>query len=388
MANNVINIREFVDVSTAIATTPTDVSRNWSAVLFVAKGTDEQATSIKRYEDLAEVIADGSNTEAAKFATQLYGTAYEGVVLNAPLYVATISASDADDFTANFTALLSDERFYYIGLDTTFTDAMKKAAAAINEANQTNATHKLVLDDMSANAFNLTLEDDIAAGTDMSISAYCKSNNYNQCIVTPINPTNTNKYYSASIIAFYATRVFEATSRCMAPIAHKPASGVSAIDLTDSNITVGVSEAWDNLDEKNACAYVNVKIVGMTAWERGCTPSGDDLSAYISADYLNYTISVAVFQLLQSVPRLAMNDAGASLLANTLDGAFNSLYNAGIIGPGVALDGESFGGRGYHYSIPVPTGVKRANGLWDGIYCSALLVGSAKKVVIGNSLKK
>ena len=77
MANNVINIREFVDVSTAIAATPTDVSRNWSAVLFVMKGTDAQATSIKKYDDLAAVIADGSNTEAAKFATQLYGTSYE-----------------------------------------------------------------------------------------------------------------------------------------------------------------------------------------------------------------------------------------------------------------------------------------------------------------------
>ena len=142
------------------------------------------------------------------------------------------------------------------------------------------------------------------------------------------------------------------------------------------------------MDEQNACAYINVKVVGLAAWERGNTPSGDDLTAFISADFLNYTLSVSVFQLLQAVPRLAMDENGAGLLANALDGAFNSLYNAGVIGAGVSLDGEVFDGRGYHYSIPIPTGVKRANGLWDGIYCSALLKGSTKKVVIGSILKK
>lgn len=388
MASNVINIREFVDVSTSVATSPTNVSRDWSAVLFVQKGTDAQATVITKYDDLAAVVAAASNTEAAKFAAQLYGTSYDGIFLNAPLYVAEIGAADADEFTENFTALLGDERFYYIGLDRLFTDAMKKAAIALNEANQVGVSHKLVVDDMSPNAFNLSLEDDVALAGSMSISAYCANNKYKQCMVAAINPANTNKYYSASIMAYFATREFAATSRCMATIAHKPASGVSPIDFTDSGITVSPDDAWKNLDEKNANAYINVKLVGLSAWERGNTPAGDDITAYISADYLNYTVSVSVFQLLQSVPRLAMNENGAGLLANTLDGAFNKLYSAGVIGPGVSLDGEKFDGRGYHYSIPTPTGVKRANGLWDGIYCSALLQGSAKKVVIGSVLKK
>lgn len=388
MASNVINIREFVDVSTAVAVSPTDVSRDWSAVLFVQKGTDAQATVITKYENLAAVIEAGSNTEAAKFATQLYGTSYNGITLNAPLYVAEIGAADADEFAANFSALLADERFYYIGLDTNLEDALKKSAATLNEAGQSVATHKLVLDDSSASVFNLNLEDDIAQGSSMSVAAYCASNKFDNCMVVAINPDNENKYYSASIIAYYATRQFNTSDRRMAPLTHKPAAGVSAIDILDSNITVSASDAWDNLDEKHANAYINVKIVGLTAWERGETPSGDDLTAFIAADFLNYTLSVSVFQLLQSVPRLAMTEDGAGLLANTLDGAFNSLYSAGIIGPGTSLDGEVFDGRGYHYSIPIPTGVKRANGLWDGIYCSALLQGSAKKVVIGSILKK
>ena len=238
------------------------------------------------------------------------------------------------------------------------------------------------------NYHNLNLEEDVALASSMSLTAFCANNKMKQCMVANINPGNTNKYYSAGMIAYYATREFAATSRCMASIAHKPASGISPIDFTDTGITDGPDAAWDNIDEKNGNAYINVKLVGLSAWERGNTPAGDDITAYISADYLNYTISVSVFQLLQSIPRLAMNENGAGLLANTLDGAFSKLYNAGIIGPGVSLDGEKFDGRGYHYSIPTPKGVKRANGLWDGIYCSALLQGSAKKVVIGSVLKK
>ena len=68
--------------------------------------------------------------------------------------------------------------------------------------------------------------------------------------------------------------------------------------------------------------------------------------------------------------------------------AFLALNSAGVIGGGVAEDGDVFPATGYKYSIPIPTGVKKANGLWDGIVCSALLTGSAKKIVIGNELKK
>src|SRR5690625_7653395 len=106
MATNVINIRRFVDVSTGVQATPADVRRDWGACLVVAKGTDDQATEVNKYADLAEVIAAGSNTEAAKCATQFYGTGYNGIVPNSPFYVATISAKDVDDFTTNFTALL------------------------------------------------------------------------------------------------------------------------------------------------------------------------------------------------------------------------------------------------------------------------------------------
>ena len=390
MATNVINIREFVDVSTSVASTGTNVARDWTAVLFVQKGEDAQSTVVKKYDDLAAVIAgEGSNTEAAKFATQFYGTSYNGLLPVGPMFVATIGCG-ADEFSDNFTALLASEDYYLIALDTNITDAQKKAAAALAQAANTTAAHKLFLDDSSANAFDLSLEADLALDSSCSVSAYCKNAQYTHVVVSAINPANTNKYYSASNMAFWATRKFENSSRRMASIAHKPASGVQPVDMTDTNLSASVSptQKFKNLDSKNANVYINVKIVGLPAWERGNLPSGDDVSEFISADYLTYVLSVSIFRLLQTTPRVPMNSEGASMFGNVISQAFLALNSAGVIGGGVAEDGDVFPESGYKYSIPIPTGVKKSSGLWDGIVCSALLTGSAKKVVIGNELKK
>ena len=390
MATNVINIREFVDVSTSVASTGTNVARDWTAVLFVQKGEDAQSTVVKKYDDLAAVIAgEGSNTEAAKFATQFYGTSYNGLLPVGPMFVATIGCG-ADEFSDNFTALLASEDYYLIALDTNITDAQKKAAAALAQAANTTAAHKLFLDDSSANAFDLSLEADLALDSSCSVSAYCKNAEYTHVVVSAINPANTNKYYSASNMAFWATRKFENSSRRMASIAHKPASGVQPVDMTDTNLSASVSptQKFKNLDSKNANVYINVKIVGLPAWERGNLPSGDDVSEFISADYLTYVLSVSIFRLLQTTPRVPMNSEGASMFGNVISQAFLALNSAGVIGGGVAEDGDVFPESGYKYSIPIPTGVKKSSGLWDGIVCSALLTGSAKKVVIGNELKK
>jgi hypothetical protein len=390
MATNVINIREFVDVSTSVSASGTNVARDWTAVLFVQKGTDAQATTISKYDDLAAVITgEGSNTEAAKFATQFYGTGYNGLLPVGPMYVATIGCG-SDEFADNFAALLLSEDYYMIALDTNITDAQKKAAAALTQGANATAAHKLFLDDLSTSAFDLSLEADLALEGSCSVSAYCRNANYTHVIVCAINPSNTNKYYSASNMAFWATRKFENSSRRMCSIAHKPASGVQPVDMTDTNFSASVTptQKFKNLDEKNANVYINVKIVGLPAWERGNLPSGDDISEFISADYLTYVLSVSVFRLLQTTPRLPMNTEGATMLGNVISQAFLELNSAGVISGGVAEDGDVFPTTGYKYSIPIPTGVKKANGLWDGIVCSALLTGTAKKVVIGNELKK
>lgn len=387
MSSNVINIREFVDVSTSVSATGTNVARDWTIPVFVVKGEDGSATVIAKYDDLAAVIEGaGSNTEAAKFATVFYGTSYNGVAPSSAIYVASIAG---DNFDAAFSELLASEDYYLIALDTSFTDAQKKSAADLVEAFNTTAAHKLFLDDSSAQAFDTTLEEDLAETTP-SVAAYCFNKKLTHTAVCVVNPNNENKYYSAAMIAYWSTRRFESSSRRMATICHKSASGIEPLNLLDPSLdaTVSPTQKFKNVDSKNANAFINVKLVGLTSWERGELPSGDDISEFISADYLTYVLSVSVFRLLQSTPRLPMNSDGASMLGNVISQAFTSLSSAGVISGGVAEDGDVFPALGYKYIIPVPTGIKKANGLWDGIVCSALLTGSTKKVVIGNELKK
>ena len=392
MATNVINIREFVDVSTSVASTPLLVARDWGTLLFVQKGTDDQATTLVEYESLTDVNERASNSEAATVASVFYGTSYRGITPTAHFFVATIGAKDDEQFVKNFTALLGNEAYYMIVLDKAFTAAQNKAAASLMAGANNDAAHKLFLDDHSVEAASLPLVSLEPEGQvdETSIAAYCFNNKLQHVMVIWSEPENANKYYSAAAASYFSTRQFNSSSRRMATLAHKVASGIAPINIGTSAISSDISatKRFQILDSKNANVYANIKVVGLPAWERGNTPSGDDMTDFISADYLNYRLSVSVFQLLQSVPSLAMNQDGASMLANTITMCFEELASAGIISGGVALDGDVIPAPGYKYVIPIPTGVKKANGLWDGIYCVALLTGSAKKVVIGNELKK
>ena len=392
MATNVINIRRFVDVTTGVVTTPTNTARDWGSLLFVQKGDSGSTTEVAKYLNYQELVdADISNTEAMVAATKFYGTSYDGVAPTSPMYVATIGAGDLEEFKRNFDALLASEDYYLIVLDRTLTDEQKKTAADSVEAMASSTAHKLFLDDYSYATANAD------APTAATVSGHVKLNAYGHTIVTWSNTSweqgdgerlTEKRYYSAALAAFYATRKFDTSKRQMCSSAHKAASGISVIDLSDPSITVSPDQAISNLDANNANVYLSFKPAGFTAWERGLVGNGNDLSDMISADYLNYTLTVRVFSVLQAYPRVPMNSTGATMLATAINSAFMELAVAGVIGAGTSIDGETFSGYGYKYSIPIPTGVAKANGLWENITCSALLAGSAKKVVIGNTLKQ
>ena len=383
MASNVINIRNFVDVTTGVATTPLDTSKQWDAVLFVQKGAAGAATTVVRYESLQEMTeANISNTEGYAAAQQFYGTSYNGVTPGSVFYIATIGAEDVTEFTNGFTALMSDGNYYLVLLDKNFTDDQRMAAITVNTATQAIAEHKLFLDDYSPNAVNEDLETDTTSITAKAFAQ--KATN----VDIEWSNAGTKKYYSAANAAYYATRQFAATNRVLAPIAHKPVSGIAPVDFTDAAITVTPSQAWANLTSKNGNAYINVKFVGLSAWERGTTPAGNDMSDLIAADYLNYTVTMAIWNLMQTTPRIPMNETGATMLRQAIAGAYDTLADAGIITTGISLDGESFSGRPYNIQIEIPRGVDKANGVWKNISTSALLAGSTRKVIITNDLKQ
>ena len=67
--------------------------------------------------------------------------------------------------------------------------------------------------------------------------------------------------------------------------------------------------------------------------------------------------------------------------------AFRRLADAGVIGAGVAQDGETFSGNGYKVYAQVPEGTEKAQGVWTNVIGKGLLTGSTTKIVISNELK-
>lgn len=373
----IINIKKFIDVTTSVSPTPLG-RRDFRNILFVQMANTGDPTVITSYTDLESLIAaEGSNVASAKMATSFFGGGFNGVKPTSTVYVAKIGAGDQDEFTTNFQALLGGSDYYMIALDNALSSFAAVAASA-NEA--ASIPHYLFLLDTSADAINLSNEEDTN-----SISAYLFNNKLTRSAAFWTDPDKADKYANVSAASYFGTcRI--TTSSPLGNLAYKVVSGVEAVAFDGA--LVDANAAWDNLASKFSNSYITLGETGRTCFQSGTCGSGDNIEEYIAADFLNYTITYNVYDLLTSVHKLPMNMDGAKRLYTVISAAFDRLNAAGVIGGGVSQDGESFGASGYKISIPLPTGINKATGLWDSVTCSALLTGSCKKVVIGNSLKK
>lgn len=375
--SNIINIKKFIDVSTSVSPTPLG-RRDFRNILFVQKGEDSSATVVTAYTDLESLVAgEGSNTAAAQMATIFWGGGFNGVKPSSTVFVAKIGAASQEEFSAAFTSLLGSSDYYLIALDNALSTYTTIAASA-NEA--ATIPHYLFCLDTDINAINKDAADD-----ETSVSVYLFNNKLTRSASFWTDDAKKGTYPNVAAASFFAVTRMSAASP-LGNLAYKIVSGVIPVDFTGADVQP--SQAWDNLASKMANAYVTLGETGRTCFQAGTCGSGDNIDEYIAADYLNYTITYNVYDLLTSVPKLPMNMSGAKRLYNVIAAAFDSLNAAGVIGGGISQDGESFGESGYKISIPIPTGLNKATGLWDGVLCTALLTGSCKKVVIGNNLKK
>lgn len=374
---NIINIKKFIDVSTSVSATPLG-RRDFRNILFVQKGEDGASTVVSSYTDLDSlIIAEGSNSAAAKMATKFWGGGFNGVKPSSTVYVATIGASTQTEFMEGFNSLLAAGDYYMIALDNELVSYAPVAASA-NEA--ATIPHYLFLLDTSSDAINKDNSED-----NSSITAYLFNNNLTRAAAFWTDVAKADQYPNVAAASFFAVSRITASSP-LGNLAYKIIPGVEAVAFTAA--TVEVNQAWENLASKNGNAYITLGETGRVCFQTGTCGSGDNIDEYIAADFLNYTITYNVYDLLTSVHKLPMNINGAKRLYNVISAAFDRLNAAGVIGGGVSQDGEAFGDSGYKISIPTPTGTNKATGLWDSIVCSALLTGSCKKVVIGNNLKK
>lgn len=375
--SNTVNIKRLIDVSTAISATAQG-RRDFRNVLFIFKGEeigDKRVNLATSYEEAVELA--GSTSEVAKAAKTFFAGGFAG---SKPtnFYFANFDSENSEVWSDVITEILSNSTYYWITTDSTFTVEEKLALATAVEASTTIKFH-YIAGDSTVNAITEDVDTDVT-----SLVAQVKANKFKQTNVVYNDASLDDEYHSVAAASYFAIPDFT-SSRPLGSLAHKQFAGITASKLAEATTPTA---GFDNLDAKNATVYVAFGETGRNVMERGNCGSGDDISYVYAADYIDYTITYNIFDLLVRIPALRFNAAGKALLYGAIASAFQELKDAGVISAGTDPDTGVEYLNGYNIDIPLNiSATKKAQGIWDGITCVGLLAGICKKVVISNTLK-
>lgn len=284
----------------------------------------------------------------------------------------------ADAFADALSEVLGDSTTYLCVIDNTFSEDQKKLYMAMVEAS-TPTHYGFVLDVSADAAYKDKLEDT------SSIAGVAHAMAYKKIMVVVDDADKATEYKSMSACSYYA-QVNMTTASPMGSLMFKNMSGISASQFANGGL-VSATMAWDNIIGKNANCFAKFTEVYDDCWAKGTSASGHQAGDIIAGDYVDYRITYELFYMLRSVPKLPVNAGGAARIEQCMATAFRRLAQAGVIGPGVAQDGEVFGGDGYKCYAEVPEGTDKMQGIWNNVIGKGLLTGTTTKIVVSNELK-
>lgn len=385
-----------IDADTTYEIEAGELTYNLSDNYFVYSGSS--ASLIALFADDAAVYADvvaGGETVSAYLTmdtnkhVKVYLTKSDIVEGNAIVFSeAPYSLADsdatatatvyADAFADALSEILGDSTTYLCVIDNTFSEAQKKLYMSMVEAS-TPSHYGFVLDTSNAAAYQDKLEDtESIAGSACALS-------YKKIAVVVDDADKADQYKSMSACSYYAQVNMTAASP-MGSLMFKNMAGISASEFKNGGV-VNATMAWDNITNKNANCFTKYTEVYDDCWAKGTSASGHQIGDIIAGDFVDYRITYELFYMLRSVPKLPVNAGGAARIEQCMAIAFRRLADAGVIGPGVAQDGEVFGGQGYKVYAQVPEGSERAQGVWNNVIGVGLLTGTTTKIVVSNTLK-
>ena len=284
----------------------------------------------------------------------------------------------ADAFADALSEILADSTTYLCVIDNTFSEAQKKLYMSMVEAS-TPTHYGFVLDTSNEAAYQDKLTDTT------SIAGLACAMSYKKIAVVVDDADKANEYKSMSACSYYAQVNMTAASP-MGSLMFKNMSGITASAFANGGV-INATMAWDNITGKNANCFTKYTEVYDDCWAKGTSASGHQIGDIIAGDFVDYRITYELFYMLRSVPKLPVNAGGAARIEQCMAVAFRRLADAGVIGAGVAQDGEVFSGDGYKVYAEVPTGTDRAQGVWNNVIGVGLLTGTTTKIVVSNTLK-
>ena len=321
---------------------------------------------VKAYLTKSDVIED----KAINFGEAPYSLSDSDATATATVY--------ADAFADALSEVLGDSTTYLCVIDNTFSTDQKKMYMSMVESS-TPTHYGFVLDTSDAAAYQDKLADT------NSIAGYACAMSYKKIAVVVDDADKASEYKSMSACSYYAQVNMTAASP-MGSLMFKNMSGITASEFNNGGV-ITATMAWDNITGKNANCFAKYTEVYDNCWAKGTSASGHQIGDIIAADYVDYRITYELFYMLRSVPKLPMTVGGATRIEQCMATAFKKLADAGVIGAGVASDGEVFGGDGYKCYAQVPEGTERAQGVWTNVIGSGLLTGTTTKITVQNTLK-
>lgn len=385
-----------IDADTTYEIAAGELTYNLADNYFVYSGSN--ASLIALFDNGAAVYADvtaGGETVSAYLTmdadkhVKAYLTksdAVEGNAINfgeAPYSLANGDATAtavvyADAFADALSEILADSTTYLCVIDNTFSEAQKKLYMSMVEAS-TPTHYGFVLDTSNEAAY----QDKLADTT--SIAGLAHAMSYKKIAVVVDDADKANEYKSMSACSYYAQVNMTAASP-MGSLMFKNMSGITSSAFANGGV-INATMAWDNITGKNANCFTKFTEVYDDCWAKGTSASGHQIGDIIAGDFVDYKITYELFYMLRSVPKLPVNAGGAARIEQCMAVAFRRLADAGVIGAGVAQDGEVFSGDGYKVYAQVPEGTERAQGVWNNVIGVGLLTGTTTKIVISNTLK-
>ena len=284
----------------------------------------------------------------------------------------------ADAFADALSEILGDSTTYLCVIDNTFSEDQKKLYMSMVESS-TPTHYGFVLDTSDAAAYQDKLADET------SIAGLAHAMAYKKIAVVVDDADKADEYKSMSACSYFAQVNMTAASP-MGSLMFKNMSGITASKFANGGV-INATMAWDNITGKNANCFTKFTEVYDDCWAKGTSASGHQIGDIIAGDFVDYRITYELFYMLRSVPKLPCNAGGAARIEQCMAIAFRRLADAGVIGAGVAQDGETFSGNGYKVYAQVPEGTDKMNGVWTNVIGKGLLTGSTTKIVISNELK-
>ena len=314
--------------------------------------------------------ADIIENKPIDFSVAPYSLANSDATSTATLY--------ADAFVDALAEILGDSTTYLCVIDNTFSESQKKLYMSMVEASI--PTHYgFVLDTSDAAAYQDKLTDE------SSIAGLAHAMAYKKVAVVVDDADKANEYKSMSACSYFAQVNMTAASP-MGSLMFKNMSGITSSKFANGGV-INATMAWDNITGKNANCFTKFTEVYDDCWAKGTSASGHQIGDIIAGDFVDYRITYELFYMLRSLPKLPVNAGGARRIEDCMGVAFRRLADAGVIGPGVAQDGEIFDGLGYKCYAEVPTGTDKALGVWTNVIGSGLLTGTTTKIEVRNTLK-